>query len=109
MDLSNRTIAFLVENNYQTLEFWYPYYRMKEVGTKTVIIAADANQTYHSSHNYAVTSELNAKNADANKFDALIIPGGYAPDKMRTNKHMLALVKSMHEQNKTVAAICHSL
>ncbi len=108
MDFSNNTIAFLVENNYQTLEFWYPFYRLKEAGAKTVIIGQNGNETYHSSHDYGVTSDIAAKNAKVDELDALIIPGGYAPDKMRVNKDMLTLVVAMYKQKKTVAAICHA-
>ena len=108
MELSNKTIGVLVADNYQELEFWYPLLRMQEAGAKTQVIGAHANKTYHSKLGYSATSQLAADAAKPDDFDALIIPGGYAPDAMRANQSMVNLVQAIFQQSKPVAAICHA-
>jgi len=109
MSLSNKNILIFVDNNYQELEFWYPLLRMKEAGAKVVIVGAKAKSTYKSKHGYEVTTDESADNINMDKFDAIIIPGGYAPDIMRINQSMLKLVRqAVLKQNKVVAAICHA-
>jgi len=108
MSLSSKNILIFVDNNYQELEFWYPLIRMKEAGAKVVVVGVKAKTTYQSKHGYEAMTDESAENINIDKFDAIIIPGGYAPDTMRTNQSMLKLVKEAVKQNKVVAAICHA-
>src|SRR3972149_1049875 len=80
MRLKGKRVAILAENMYQEMELWVPYYRLKEEGAEVTV-------------------------AD---FDAVIIPGGYAPDMMRRSPAMVRLVKDAFVQGKVVAAICHA-
>ena len=81
---------------------------MREAGAKTIIIGSKAEQTYNSKLGYSVTSEKSAETISAADIDALVIPGGYAPDTMRINKDILQLVKATFDHGKVVAAICHA-
>lgn len=107
MKLTGRKIAVLVENLYMDQELWYPYYRMKEEGADVVIVGPEAG-TYKSVHGYEVSAEAEAADVSADQFDAVIIPGGYAPDRMRRHRAMVELVKDAVGQGKLVAAICHA-
>ena len=65
-------------------------------------------RTFESKHGYPVNAEAVASEISADDFDALIIPGGYAPDRMRRHPAMLDLVRNLYEQGKIVAIICHA-
>lgn len=106
MSLRDKHVAILVENNYQDLEVWCPLFRMQEADAKVTVIGAGADK-YLSKLGYPIIPDLVADQADGPAYDALIIPGGYAPDLMRLSKAMVDLVKTMAEQGKVVAAICH--
>src|SRR4030042_1389222 len=106
--LSGKNIAILVEDLYEDLELWYPLLRMREAGAKVTVVGPQAGQTYTSKHGYPVQAETSAQKVQAQQFDAVIIPGGYAPDRMRRHPDMVALVREAARQNKVVAAICHA-
>jgi protease I len=106
--MSKKTIAIFIENNYQELEFWYPYLRLKEEGHDLIIIGPE-KKTYKSKLGYEVTADVAAEDALHQKFDAVVIPGGYAPDLMRICKPLLKIVKTVNENGGVVAAICHAI
>ena len=100
-------IAVLAENFYEDLEAWYPILRLREAGVEVVVVGPEAGVTYSSKHGYALTSDIASKDAKPAKFDGVIIPGGYAPDKMRRDKAMVKLVADLNKAGKLVASICH--
>jgi protease I len=106
MKLKGRSIAVLAEDLYEDQELWYPVYRFREEGAKVVIIGPKI-QTYTSKHGYPVTAELVASQANAADYDAVIIPGGWAPDRMRRDPAMVKLVADANRKGKILAAICH--
>ncbi len=107
MELSQKRVAVFVEKLYEDLEFWYPYYRLKEAGATVTIVGSGTSKTYTGKYGYPVTVDKNINEVSANDFDAVIIPGGYSPDFMRRSPPMIAFVKEMYAQGKVVAAICH--
>jgi len=107
MELSNARAAVLVEQQYQELEVWYPYYRLKEAGCQVTLVGPDAGQTYPSKLGYPAKSDKAAKDCSPGDFDLLVIPGGFAPDFIRRSEAMLKFVRGMVEANKVIAAICH--
>ena len=108
MDLKRAKIAILVENNYQELELWYPFLRFREAGAEVSIVGPSKGQTYASKYGYPVKSDASADEVDVAQLDAVIIPGGFAPDFMRRSPSMVRLVREAFEQGKIVAAICHA-
>ena len=106
MELKGKKIAVLVEDIYQEMELWYPVLRFREAGADVKIVGP-AKKTYKSKLGYEAKADLAAADAKAARFHAVIIPGGYAPDKMRLNKSMVKLVRDAVKGGKVVGAICH--
>ena len=107
MELSGKRIAILVEDLYNEFEFWYPYYRMKEAGAKVTVVGGGAKE-YHSKVGLPAPGGTAAESVKAADFDAVIVPGGYSPDRMRRSPAMVKLVSDCFTQGKIVAAICHA-
>ena len=108
MALSGKKVAILVESLYEDLEFWYPYYRLKEEGAEITVVGTGSSPLYTGKHGLEAKPDITADEADPRAFDAVVIPGGFAPDYMRRNPALLKFVRDMHAQGKVVAAICHA-
>jgi deglycase len=108
MRLKGKRVVIFVENLYQELEFWVPYYRLKEEGAEVTVVGSGSSQTYTSKLGYPVTVEKEAKEIDVSRYDGVVIPGGYAPDHMRRYPEMVRIVREAHQKGKVVAAICHA-
>ncbi len=108
MNLQGKKVAVLVANQYQELEVWYPLLRFREDGAETVAVGAEAGKTYTSKKGYPVVADKSLGEVSAQGFDAVIIPGGWAPDALRQDERVLKLVREMDQAGKVVAAICHA-
>jgi len=108
MSLEGKRVAVLAEESYQELELWYPLLRLREAGAEVKVIGTGSARTYGSKHGYPVTVDAAADEVSADDFDAVVIPGGYAPDRMRRYPALLDFVREMDAQGKVVAAICHA-
>ena len=107
MQLQRKRIAILAEDLYEDLELWYPALRLREAGAEVTLVGS-GKDTYMSKHGYPVQADVRAEDIRATDFDAVIIPGGYAPDHMRRHPAMVMLVREAYQQEKVVAAICHA-
>jgi len=108
MELKGRRIAVLAADLYQEMEVWYPLLRFREDGAETVVVGAEAGKTYASKKGYPVVSDASIADVRAQDFDAVVIPGGWAPDTLRQDARMVDFVREMDKAGKTVAAICHA-
>lgn len=105
--MAKRKIGIFVEDNYNEIEFWYPYYRMREEGFEVVIIGSGRADVYTSKLG-TLTRGLNPSSVNSEELEGVIIPGGFAPDKMRVCAPMLDIVRELYNNDKLVAAICHA-
>lgn len=107
MGLSGTRVALLIEDDYQEMEAWYPYYRLSEEGADVTVVGSGTKGTYKSKLGYEMDADTSADKVSADDFDAVIVPGGFAPDHMRLHPEMIDLVRDAYEGGKLVAAICH--
>ena len=106
--IEGKRIAILVEEDFEDFELTEPLRAMKNAGAKVVIIGNGLKQTYKGKRGSAwITADTTADRVKADDFDAIIVPGGYAPDKMRLHKSMVDLVRKAYDGGKVIAAICH--
>ena len=108
MELRGKKVIILVEQMYNDLEFWYPYYRLKEAGAEVVVVGSGSAEEYTGKSGIPCTPDSSTPQISAADFDGIVIPGGYAPDHMRRHPSMVKLVKDLFEVGKVVAAICHA-
>jgi protease I len=102
-----KTVAILVEELYQEMEVWYPAYRLREGGHKTLFVGTGKPE-YKSKLGYPVKAEADVREIKAKDLDGVIVPGGYAPDFLRRFPEMVQLVAAVDKSGKPVGAICHA-
>jgi protease I len=107
MILTNSRIAILVEQQYQEMEVWYPLYRFREAGAQVVTVGATVGAVYPSKVGYPCRADASWDEVNANDFDGIIVPGGFAPDFIRRHASAINFVRDFNKQGKLVAAICH--
>ncbi len=102
-------IAFVLEGDYEDAEFDRPYDELRADGHECVIIGTEAGKELSGKRgNSSTTIETTAEEVDAGNFDALVIPGGYSPDKLRLHDEIVSFTRKFVESGKPVAAICHA-
>src|SRR5207249_3040555 len=99
-------VAILVENEYQDQEVWVPLYRLREEGYETVV-AGPAAGPYKSKYGYPIQAQVRASDIRSDELLGVIIPGGWAPDRLRQDAGVLKLVKELFDKRRVVASICH--
>lgn len=107
MNLDNRRIAILVEDLFEDLELFYPYYRLQEAGAEVTVLGTGKG-LYQGKKGLSIREDARVTESDPATFDAVIIPGGYAPDHMRRHVAMVDFVRQMHDTGRIVAFICHA-
>ncbi|UCF83342.1 MAG: type 1 glutamine amidotransferase [Desulfobacteraceae bacterium] len=108
MEIEGKKVAILIEEMFNTHEFWYPYYRLKEAGAEVVVVGSGSAEVYTGKPGTESKPDVSADTVSAADFDGVVIPGGYAPDLMRRYPKMVQLVKDVFDTGKVVAAICHA-
>ena len=103
-----KTIGAVVDDVYEDLELWYPRIRLEEQGWKVIVAGPEAGRVYAGKHGYPCRAEVAFASLDPARLDALLVPGGFAPDRMRRDRVVLQLVRDMHAAGKLIAFICHA-
>lgn len=106
--LEGKSVAILAEEDFEDSELMEPLTVLKDVGARVVIVGSGSRESYKGKRGSATLRvDTSADKVRAEDFDAIIVPGGYAPDKMRLHRSVVDLVKKGHDLGKVVAAICH--
>ena len=98
MSLKGKRVALLIEDEYQELEAWYPYLRMQEASANVVVVGSGRKTTFGSKLGYPMDADKPIQEVRAEDFDAVIIPGGFAPDYMRLCRPMVDFVRKAYSQ-----------
>jgi protease I len=104
--LDGKTIGVFVADGFEDLEFWVPVMRLREEGARTLIIGL-SHDTVTAKHCLTATPEVVASEVDAAKLDGLVIPGGWAPDKLRRSEDVLRITRETHTAGNVIGVICH--
>jgi protease I len=102
-------VAFIIDEMFEDSEFRVPYDGVRQAGHEAVIVGlAPGKKLEGKKGKETITTDLSIEEVSPEEFDALVIPGGYSPDKVRANEKMVALTRSIFEAGKPTAAICHA-
>jgi len=111
LPLHGKRVLIFVADIYEDLELLYPRLRLIEAGCEVKLAGLDEEgATYTGKHGYPISSDIRVADKEATNvdtFDALICPGGFAPDKLRRSKDVLRITREFHEAGKPLAHICH--
>ena len=99
-------IALLIDDEFEDSEFIYPYHRLQEAGHSVDIIGKKAG-AYFGKHETRADASLGIDDAISDRYDALYIPGGYAPERLCKIPEMIAFVQAMRLHGKIICAVCH--
>jgi protease I len=108
MPMARNAVLVLAADLFEDMELLYPVFRLREEGVAVTIAGID-DKPVQGKKGYGpleVDSTVDALSADA--FDALVIPGGFAPDKLRRSQKVLELVREFDTADKPIAFICHA-
>jgi protease I len=108
MDLTETRIAVLVDKSFEDLEFWVPTMRLREEGAEVIVAGREADRTFTGKHGLTATTAVAAADLDADALDGIVVPGGWAPDKLRRDPGVTSLVRTLDDQDKVVGQICHA-
>jgi protease I len=106
--LEGRRVAVLLEEGFEDLEFWVTVMRLREEGALVTVIAPKAGVEFHGKHALTATSDAAVGDVRSGDVDTVVVPGGWAPDKLRRSAEVIRLVRETHDAGKIVGMICHA-
>ena len=105
--MSKKIIA-LIDEYFEDLELWYPVHRLREEGCSVDVVGAEKGKTYHGKYGVPCVSDLAFEDVNPDDYDGILVPGGWAPDKLRRFPLVLDMVRAMDEKKKPIGQICHA-
>lgn len=105
--LSGKRVLTFVGDIYEDLELWYPKLRLIEEGAQVVVAGEEANRVYSGKNGYPCMSDAAIGDMQESQFDAILLPGGFMPDRLRRLDSVKKLIRDFAHAKKCVAAICH--
>jgi protease I len=108
MALTHRNVLLLAADEFEDMELLYPLYRLREEDVAVTVAGLDGHPVTGKKGHGPVPVDTTVGQVTADDFDALVIPGGYAPDKLRRSQAVLALVRAFDDARKPIAFICHA-
>ncbi|EXX88108.1 glutamine amidotransferase [Paenibacillus darwinianus] len=108
MQLDQMNVLSFVDDEFEDLELWYPVYRLREEGVNVVFAGPEKGKKHIGKYGVPAVADLSYDEAHSADFDGLLVPGGWAPDKIRRYPKVLQLVREMDEAGKPIGQICHA-
>jgi len=108
LKLKGKKIIALIDHDFEDLELWYPVLRLREEGATVDIVGLEAKKEYIGKYGVPAVSDYSFGEINVDDYDAILVPGGWAPDKLRRFPEVLDLVKKMNEAKKPIGQICHA-
>ena len=106
MKLRGKRVVVLVADGFEDLEYWVTVMRLREEGAEVISVGPGLDPV--SGKNFLeARADATADDVDAQELDGIVVPGGWAPDKLRRYPEVTGLVKAVHERGKPVGIICH--
>ncbi len=97
----------LAENDFEDLELFYPYHRLKEEGIEVRV--ASSQKELRGKHGYPLKVDMHYEDVNSQEFDILIIPGGKSPERVRLQDRAVEITRHFFAESKPVAIICHGV
>lgn len=108
MRLEGKKVIALVDHEFEDLEHWYPVYRLREAGAQVDLVGPEAGITYKGKYGVPATTDYAFSDVQASDYDAVIVPGGWAPDTLRRYPEVLQIIRDMDAEEKPIGQICHA-
>lgn len=103
-----KKILAFIDEQFEDLELWYPVLRCREAGFEVDIAGKEAGKVYTGKYGVPATAEKSFEDVSAADYDGLLVPGGWAPDKLRRYEAVLELTRKIFEAGKPIGHICHA-
>jgi protease I len=108
MRLTGKKILSFVHHEFEDLELWYPILRLREEGAEVHLAGEEAGKTYIGKYGVPADADYAYGDITPSDYDAILVPGGWAPDKIRRFPEVLNIVQYMDKNKKTIGQICHA-
>ncbi len=108
MLLQGKKVIQIVSDDFEDLELWYPVLRLREEGAEVHIVGEEANVKYVGKYGVPIESEFAFRDINPDDYDALLVPGGWSPDKLRRYEEVLHMTREMDLEKKPIGQICHA-
>ena len=108
MKNTNPRILCFVDENFEDLELWYPVLRCREAGFQIDLAGKEKGKIYHGKYGVPAESDVSFEKIKASAYAGLLIPGGWAPDRLRRYESVLDITRELFKAGKPVGHICHA-
>ncbi len=106
--LDGRTVVVLLGEGFEDLEFWVPVMRLREEGALVTVAGLEPHVPVTGKNGLVTQADAAIADVDAGSLDAVLVPGGWAPDKLRRYQSVTSLVKRTYDRGAIVGLICHA-
>ncbi|RSL33764.1 type 1 glutamine amidotransferase [Salibacterium salarium] len=108
MSLQTKQVIALVDEDFEDLELWGPVMRLREEGANVILTGKEKGKTYYGKYGVPAEAEANFSDINPQDFDGILVPGGWAPDKLRRFDEVIHMVQHLEENKKIIGQICHA-
>lgn len=106
MRLQDKRVAVLVAEGFEDLEYWVTVMRLREEGAEVIAVGPDL-ESVEGKNGLRALADATAAEIEPSSLEGLVVPGGWAPDKLRRYTEITSLVSGVYERGGIVGIICH--